>query len=187
MTETTARPVPSRSELPPETGKTVEERPFNSYVGINEAARMTGRSKGQIGNDTKSGRLSFELNDRSQKQYQVSELDRVYGLKRPEEPSQADRQRPDETPTTDPLEIALLRQKVQSQADTIRMLERHTATLEQTINRLLPAPPSDALTTPAEATTTPAQITSATSPAAQPQTAAAPPAHKTLWQRITGT
>lgn len=52
-------------------------------VGINEAARLTGKNKATISRDTKSGRLSSVMNeDGKMRRYQVSELERVYGTLR---------------------------------------------------------------------------------------------------------
>ncbi|MGH7867036.1 MAG: hypothetical protein ACREP9_05220 [Candidatus Dormibacteraceae bacterium] len=48
-------------------------------VGINLAARLTGKNKATISRDTKSGKLSATVREDGSKSYQVVELERVYG------------------------------------------------------------------------------------------------------------
>ena len=50
-------------------------------VSISKAHKMTGAARSTIYKDLEEGRLSFELNSRDKKVIQVSELERVYGLK----------------------------------------------------------------------------------------------------------
>jgi hypothetical protein len=52
------------------------------FVGINEAARLTGKNKATISRDTKTGKLTATTNDTGAKRYQVAELERVYGTLR---------------------------------------------------------------------------------------------------------
>ncbi len=55
-------------------------------VGAQRAADLTGRSKSTIQRGMKSGRLSFEIDDKGQRLIDVSELERVFGLA-PERPA----------------------------------------------------------------------------------------------------
>lgn len=55
-------------------------------VGAQRAADLTGRSKSTIQRSMKSGRLSFEIDDKGQRLIDVSELERVFGLA-PERPA----------------------------------------------------------------------------------------------------
>ena len=162
MTQTTAEPVTTEK---PEPIQTTEQTGFNSLVGINEAARLTRRSKGQISQDTKSGRLSYELNERQQKQYQVAELARVYGLKTGEQEGSENRDEPDEEPAkTAAVEVLLLKQQLETLKQEVSSLREDKERLwkqnEQLTGRLLAAP-----TPPAESTL----------PAAAP---------KSFWQRM---
>jgi hypothetical protein len=54
-------------------------------VGAQRAADLTGRSKSTIQRSMKSGRLSFEVDDKGQRIIDVSELERVFGMA-PERP-----------------------------------------------------------------------------------------------------
>jgi hypothetical protein len=55
-------------------------------IGINEAARLTGKSKSVIWNKTKAGTLSSVSDGDGKKKYQVSELERVFGTLSTPEP-----------------------------------------------------------------------------------------------------
>ena len=48
-------------------------------IGINEAAKLTGKSKSVIWSKTKSGVLSSVFDGGGKKKYQISELERVFG------------------------------------------------------------------------------------------------------------
>jgi hypothetical protein len=54
-------------------------------VGINQAARLTGKNKSVIWRDTKAGKLSSTLDGKGKTVYNLAELERVYGQLR--EPS----------------------------------------------------------------------------------------------------
>lgn len=144
---------------------------FNRYVGQSEAEKITGRNRAQISRDSKSGRLPHCLNEQGNRQYKVSDLYQVYGFRTPKQQPSKDVTQPDTTVDETAHKMALMQQQIHSQAETITLLKQHTATLEQTITRLLPAP----------------QPAAAIMPAAQPETGAAPPVQKSLWQRILGT
>lgn len=55
-------------------------------VGAQRAAELTGRSKSTIQRSMKTGKLSFEIDDKGQRIIDVSELERVFGLA-PERPA----------------------------------------------------------------------------------------------------
>ena len=149
---------------------TASQQVFNRDVGLSEAVSMTGRNKSQISRDTNAGKLLYTLNGEGHKRYQVSDLYQLYGFRTPKQQASKEEQQPQATGDETAHKIALLEQTIKSQSDTIRLLEKHTATLEQTITRLLPAPQPAASTPPAE-----------------PKAGGALPAPKTLWQRIFGT
>jgi len=48
-------------------------------VGINQAARLTGKNKSVIWRDTKAGKLSSTLDGKGKTVYNLAELERVYG------------------------------------------------------------------------------------------------------------
>jgi hypothetical protein len=48
-------------------------------VGINQAARLTGKNKSVIWRDTKAGKLSSSLCGKGKTVYNLAELERVYG------------------------------------------------------------------------------------------------------------
>jgi hypothetical protein len=50
-------------------------------VGLNQAARLTGKNKAVLHRDADRGVLSYETNDKGHRVFQVAELGRVYGLK----------------------------------------------------------------------------------------------------------
>ncbi len=167
------------AELDPEAildgNATTSQELFNHDVGLSEAVSMTGRNKSQISRDTNGGKLPYTLNEDGHKRYKVADLYQLYGFRTPKQQSTKDVTQPATTADETAVELRLLRQQVQSQADTIRLLEKHTATLEQTITRLLPAPPG-----PAPQPAVPIMP-------AEPPRPNQPAAPKSFWQRITGT
>ena len=52
------------------------------YVGINEAARLTGKNKAQISKDAKESRLPFARNEKGHMTFQVVDLQAKYGALR---------------------------------------------------------------------------------------------------------
>ena len=58
-------------------------------VGINDAARLTGKNKATISRDTTLGRISASVNEAGHKRYMVAELERYYGKLRTPDTSAA--------------------------------------------------------------------------------------------------
>jgi hypothetical protein len=50
-----------------------------SKVGVQKAANLSGKSKSSIQRDMKSGKLSYEVNEKGIRSIDLSELERVYG------------------------------------------------------------------------------------------------------------
>ena len=161
MNETLEKPISNSNETPAPQSETF----FNSLVGIGEAAHITGRSKGQIGRDANTKRLPFALDEKNQKRYQVSDLSMIYGLKNPDETKKTQKEtvsqeilRPQEIATETAIELALLRQQVQHQNETIRRVEDENRDLKrlrdtlidqaQRLTLLLPAPAAEPSSTP---------------------------------------
>lgn len=57
-------------------------------VGAQRAAELTGKSKSTIQRAMNSGKLSYEVDNNKRRIIDVSELERVFGLKAPEQPAQ---------------------------------------------------------------------------------------------------
>jgi hypothetical protein len=53
-------------------------------VGLRQAARMTGRNQSTIHRAMKTGRLSYTTGEAGERRIDVSELDRVFGIKSPQ-------------------------------------------------------------------------------------------------------
>ncbi len=162
-------------EIAPEA---IEAIDFNELVGIGRAAKLTGRSTGQIGRDANEGRLPYVLDEKKQKRYTINDLDKKYGLRRPNETVPAEAVFELKSKAADTLETAVrqvrLEERLKALEEENRSLredkERLWETTQQLTNRLLAAP----------------QPAAAIMPAAQPEAGAAPPAPKSLWQRIIG-
>ena len=52
-------------------------------MGLRAAARMTGRNQSTIHRAMKNGRLSYTLNEAGERQIDVAELERVFGIRSP--------------------------------------------------------------------------------------------------------
>lgn len=139
---------------------------LNKEVGINEAASITGRGKGQIGRDSNKGRLPFRLNEKGHKCYKVFDLHTLYGLKKPKKTSLKTEERPvinQAGAHSDAIELVILRERLQAQEKTMLRMEHEIMDLRQnrdrqleTIERLtllLPAPQKSSPTQPALAPT----------------------------------
>ena len=131
-------PVTYQSELPIDT--THDYRPaisFTAFVGLNEAARLTGVHKPTIVRDVKAGRLSYTTDERGNKRYQVAELDRLYrittgGVTDVTSNVGGNNYRlipPHVTSVTTPdtTELAVLKERLAAREDTIRRLEQEHA------------------------------------------------------------
>lgn len=141
----------------------IEAIDFSELVGIGRAARLTGRSTGQIGRDANEGRLPYVLDEKKQKRYTINDLDKKYGLQRPKETAQAAAIFEQKREAADAVEIAVrearLEERVKALENENRGLRDDKERLWQQLQHQLPAP----------------------------QPAAAPPVQKSLWQRILGT
>ena len=128
---------------------------FARLVGINEAASITGRNKGQISRDSNSKRLPYVLGEKGQKRYKVADLYQIYGLQQPDRTTTKEQKQPvenDGVTIKNAVELAVMQERLHLQAETMRRMEQEIADLRQkqdkqleTINRLtllLPAPPA---------------------------------------------
>jgi hypothetical protein len=105
-------------------------------VGINEAARLTGKSKSVIWNKTKSGVLSAVADGQGKKKYQLAELERVFGQltvseprTEPEEGSKNQSEPQSETAELR-LKLALAEQELRHKDEIIRRIEEHKTDIE---------------------------------------------------------
>ena len=117
-------------------------------VGINEAARLTGKNKATISRDTKSGRLSSIMNDDGKmRRYQVSELERVYGTLRSPDTGYAPVANHQSQPVKETSATSALPEVVKAKDEVISLLKEQVEDLrkerdnwrEQAL-RVLPAP-----------------------------------------------
>ena len=161
---------------------------FLAYVGINHAARLTGKAKEQIYRAIASGKLSWTVDPTTEKKtLQVADLDRVFGLKpvgvTGAKSGNENQMLPQAQPTVTPAEIAelvLIKAQFDAQKETIRRLDDQVSDLRQQRDRLmdqnnrltllLPAP------TPVEATSQP--VANSNTPEPSPK--------RGLWDRIIG-
>lgn len=149
-------------------------------VGINEAARLTGKNKATISRDTKSGKLSATSSDTGSKRYQVAELERVYGkLRNPDTgyaPGADHRNQPEEKTS----ETILLPEVLKAKDQVIELLQKQVEDLRherdnwrETANQALRALPA-----PAPA---PAETIVSTTPAPVQAPVTAPPEKRGFW------
>ena len=98
-------------------------------VGLNEAARLTGKDQSTITRACQSGRLSFTKDESGNRMFDLAELERVYGpLRKPEEQT-------DPAPTADiaaitealerarAAEVTGLQREIRRLEDQVRLLE----------------------------------------------------------------
>ena len=149
---------------------------FEKRVGFSEAVRMTGRNKSTISRDTSTGKLPYELGDNNQKLYKIADLFQKYGLQQPKEISSREAKQPFGKADETAVELLLLRQQLHSQAEQLRRAEDDIRDLRQHRDRLTDQ--NQRLTLLLTGPTTPAIMP------AEPQAGAAPPAPKSLWQRM---
>jgi hypothetical protein len=166
---------------------------FAKLVGINEAATITGRGKGQIARDANSKRLACTLNDKGQKRYKVADLFQLYGFREPKETSinnpEIPHEKSDDT-TKAAVELAVLQERLRAQEETIQRMERTQAEttqrmereiqdLRQSRDRLLDQNNRLTLLLPAPPATTGAAIA-----APEPERNQEPPKRQPLWKRL---
>jgi hypothetical protein len=97
-----------------------------AYVGLNEAKRLTGKSKDTILRHAEKGTISWMLNDQKRKVYQVVDLERVFGFtttptSRDEGASNQNDQHDQEEPTA--VELAVLREKLRHAEEMTRVYQ----------------------------------------------------------------
>ena len=98
-------------------------------VGLNEAARLTGKDQSTITRACQSGRLSFTKDESGNRMFDLAELERVYGqLRKPEKQT-------DPAPTADiaaitealerarAAEVTGLQREIRRLEDQVRLLE----------------------------------------------------------------
>jgi len=125
-------------------------------VGINEAARLTGKNKATISRDTKSGKVSATVNEAGQKRYMVAELERFYGTLRSPGTGYAPVDNHQNQPARNTSDTSVIPEVVKAKDEVIELLKGQVEDLkrdrdnwrEQAL-RALPAP---ADTTPAPVT-----------------------------------
>lgn len=105
-------------------------------VGAQRAAVLTGKSKSTIQRAMNSGKLSFELDQNKRRVIDVSELERVFGIK------QQSLQQPADAPastkikastSSDDIEAAIEQERMKMQ---IKMLEQQLSTAEERLDDL---------------------------------------------------
>src|SRR5262249_44544058 len=130
--------------------------PYLAYVGINEAARLTGKGKQQIYRDIKAGKLSWHIEADGKKLLQIADLDRIYKLKnQPVTGNGTSHQNRVLPPARDgvttqkaiesAVELAVMKERVSRLEDENRDLRQtRDRLLEQNerLTMLLPAPPA---------------------------------------------
>jgi hypothetical protein len=131
-------------------------------VGINEAARLTGKNKATISRDTKSGKLSSTQDNNGAKRYQVGELERVYGTLRNPDTGYAPGANHQSEPPEKTSDTTLLPEVLKAKDDVIELLKSQVDDLRrdrdnwrEQANQALRALPAPAETTPAPVTEPP--------------------------------
>jgi hypothetical protein len=133
MSETVLEPISNNKETVSDGSETF----FSRDVGIAEAAKITGRSKGQIGRDSNSGRLSYTLNEKEQKRYKVSDLYALYGFRNPKEIQSQSDERPIDISLETAVKIAVLEAELKAKEETLRHREDEIRDLRQNRDRLI--------------------------------------------------
>jgi hypothetical protein len=132
VTEAVQKPIDTTSLVSDNTKVVSAESPFFAFVGINEAARLTGKTKTQIYRDIEASKLSWQFDQKGGKKLQIADLDRVYGLKKPVDTGSKDgikdQMKPLEKPkdtTSDTTELAVklavLEERLRAKDEVIRM------------------------------------------------------------------
>jgi hypothetical protein len=170
MSETQLAVVTNENETVAESSETF----FSKKVGISEAATITGRSRGQIGRDSNTGRLTYTLDDKEQKRYVVSDLYQLYGFKRHPENLKEDEKRHEQSSTETVVKIAVLESELAAKTNALNRIEEEVRDLRQSRDKLLEQ--NNRLTlllpSPQSAITQP------------PLAEAPPPVKKPFWQRL---
>lgn len=96
-------------------------------VGAQRAAVLTGKSKSTVQRAMNSGKLSFELDQNGRRTIDVSELERVFGIKKAEQPAEKE---------TQPSQSALQAFEKEKMAMEIKMLKQQVDTANEIIDDL---------------------------------------------------
>jgi hypothetical protein len=116
------------------------ETMFASKVGFVRAVEMTGKNKGTLSRDSKSGKLPFEVSETGQKLFKVSDLYTLYGLQNPEETKFQNQKKPIETKKeteADSVELAVLQERLRSQEMILSMKDAQIRDLQASRDKLL--------------------------------------------------
>lgn len=193
MSETIQQSVHQVVTEAEDTTSNSSETFFAKLVGINEAATITGRGKGQIARDSNAKRLAYSLNDKGQKRYKVADLFQLYGFRQPKETSLNTSEIPqgisDDTTKT-AVEFAVLQERLRAQeemiqrmertqAETTQRMEREIQDLRQSRDRLLDQNNRLTLLLPA-----PAAITGTAIASTETERSPEPPKRQPFWKRL---
>lgn len=110
-------------------------------VGLKQAAELTGKSGSTIHRAAQAGRLSYSQNEAGERVFDLSELDRVFGLKAlAAQPVQSGHDMPRNEPET--AEFAALKARLEAAETRIRDLETDRDAWRDQAKQLarLPAP-----------------------------------------------
>ena len=97
-------------------------------VGVQRAADLTGKSKSTIQRAMNSGKLSFELDGHKRRVVDVSELERVFGIKQKNPPQE------NTVNTTNDIAEAVEKERMRMQ---IKMLEKQLAVADERVEDLI--------------------------------------------------
>lgn len=121
-----------------------------SHVGLNQAARLTGKNKSVIWRDTNAGKLSSTQDGKGKTVYNIAELERVYGrLQDPTKTVEAlavvetEREAPSIEAERLALKLEFLERElslVKDQMSEIKQDRDHWRSQAETVLRALPAP-----------------------------------------------
>jgi DNA-binding transcriptional MerR regulator len=100
-----------------------------AQVGLSEAAKLTGKSQSTIHRAAETGKLSAGKNENGDRVFDVAELERVYGLKAPDEDTDDRRNDADESPRQE-TQIALLEMELQQARDRLADRDERVAELK---------------------------------------------------------
>ncbi len=116
------------------------ETVFERNVGFLEAVKMTGKNKGTLSRDSKSGKLPFVVSETGQKLYKVSDLYSLYGFCNPDKTGLQSSGKLVETRVetdTNKVELAILRERLRAQQDMLSVKDSQIRDLQMSRDKLL--------------------------------------------------
>lgn len=116
------------------------ETVFESNVGFLEAVKMTGKNKGTLSKDSKSGKLPFTVSETGQKLYKVSDLYSLYGFcDQGETRLQVSKKLAETRVETDAniVELAILRERLRAQQEMLSVKDAQIRDLQISRDKLL--------------------------------------------------